>query len=121
MKAGFRLLRDVEEQSRFLLLSDEEIVYDDAAVEKVLRKNDGQGMNTLRDLRGLLAGIVPWSAPALEAAVEKFCQERALKLNNAAQPLRVAISGTTISPPIFQSLEFLGRERTLARVDRTLA
>jgi glutamyl-tRNA synthetase len=37
-----------------------------------------------------------------------------------AQPIRVAVSGTTVSPPIFQSIEFLGRERTLERIERCM-
>ena len=48
-------------------------------------------------------------------------RSKGLGLGKVAQPLRVAISGSTISPPIFESLEFLGRERTLARVERCLA
>ena len=43
-----------------------------------------------------------------------------LKLGKVAQPIRVAVSGGTVSPPIFESLEFLGRARTLARIDRCL-
>jgi glutamyl-tRNA synthetase len=43
------------------------------------------------------------------------------KRGAAAQPIRVAISGTTVSPPIFHSLEFLGKERSMARIDRCLA
>jgi glutamyl-tRNA synthetase len=121
MKAGFRILRQVDEQSRFLFLRDDEIAYDPAAVEKVLKKNNAEGLGVLRDLRPLLAGASEWAATALEAAVDEYVTSKQLKLNNVAQPLRVAVSGGTISPPIFQSLELLGRERTLARIDRCLS
>ena len=47
--------------------------------------------------------------------------DKQLKLNNIAQPLRIALSGGTISPPIFQSLEFLGKPGTLVRIERCLA
>jgi glutamyl-tRNA synthetase len=57
----------------------------------------------------------------LEGAVKTHCELKGLGLGKVAQPLRVAISGTTVSPPIFESLEFLGRERTMARIDRCLA
>jgi glutamyl-tRNA synthetase len=120
MKAGFRILRQVDEQSRFLFLRDDEIAYDPAAVEKVLKKNNGEGLGVLRELRPLLAGASEWAAGALEAAVNGYVATKQVKLNNVAQPLRVAVSGGTISPPIFQSLELLGRERTLARIDRSL-
>jgi glutamyl-tRNA synthetase len=43
-----------------------------------------------------------------------------LGLGKVAQPLRVAVTGTTVSPPIFESLEMLGKDRTLARIDRCL-
>jgi glutamyl-tRNA synthetase len=72
-------------------------------------------------VRALLAGAPTWQADALEAVVKGYCDGKGLGLGNVAQPLRVAISGTTVSPPIFQSLEFLGRERALGRIDRCLA
>jgi glutamyl-tRNA synthetase len=120
MKKGFRTLREVDEPCRFFFVADDEIAYDPAAVEKVLRKNEGAGLNALRDVRGVLAGAGEWKAEPLEAAVKAYCESKGVGLGNVAQPIRVAVSGTTVSPPIFQSLEFLGRERTLARVDRCL-
>ncbi len=121
MKKGFRTLREVDEPSRFLFVSDEAIVHDPAAVEKVLRKNDSAGFNALRGIRGVLASLEPWEHNAIEAAVKRHCESGGLSLGGVAQPIRVAVSGGTVSPPIFQSLEFLGKERTLARIDRCLA
>jgi len=121
MKKGFRVFRDVDESSRFLFVSDEQIVYEPDAVEKVLRKQDGQGLAALRELRSILTEIADWTAAALDAAVKQYAEQKQLALGKVAQPLRVAVSGGTISPPIFESLEFLGRDRTLARIDRCLA
>ena len=56
----------------------------------------------------------------IEEAVKRYCEQKQLGLGNVAQPIRVAISGTTVSPPIFASLEFLGREKTVRRIDRCL-
>ena len=120
MKKGFRTLRQVEEASRFLFVSDDEITYDPDAVAKVLRKNEGQGLSVLRDMRTILGGVRDWTDTNIEAAVNQYCLEKGLALGNVAQPIRVAVTGTTVSPPIFESLEFLGRERTLARIDRCL-
>ena len=120
MKEGFRVLREVDELSRFLFVDDQQIAYDADAVEKVLRKQDGQGLAALRDLRPILSEIGQWTAAALEAAVKGYCEQKQLALGKVAQPLRVAVSGTTVSPPIFESLEFLGREHTLARIERCL-
>jgi glutamyl/glutaminyl-tRNA synthetase len=118
MNAGMRILREVEEKSRFLFVADDEIEYQAEAMEKVLRKNEGQGLKALRDVRGVLGGVADWNAHGLEEAVKKYCEEAGLGLGKVAQPIRVAVSGTMVSPPIFDSLAFLGKERTMARVER---
>ena len=53
--------------------------------------------------------------------MKAYCERTGLGLGKVAQPIRVAVTGGTVSPPIFESLEFLGRQRTLARIDRCLA
>lgn len=120
MKKGFRLLREVDELSRFLFVPDDQIDYQPQAVEKVLKKEGNQGASVLRDLRRLLEGGATWEAGALEQQVQSYCSEKNLALGKVAQPLRVAVCGSTVSPPIFHSLAFLGRNRTLARIDRCL-
>ncbi len=120
MKKGFRTLREVEETTRFFFIPDEQINYDPDAVEKVLKRNDGHGLAALRDLGDILAQVSPWEHAALEAAVKQYCEQKQLGLGKVAQPIRVAIAGSTISPPIFESLEFLGKQRTLQRIDRCL-
>ena len=121
MKKGFRTFREADEASRFLFMPDEQIAFDPQAVEKVLRKNNAAGLNALADIRVVLQSVAQWHAHDIEEAVKRYCEEKQLGLGNVAQPIRVAISGTTVSPPIFQSLEFLGKERTLGRIDRCLA
>jgi glutamyl-tRNA synthetase len=120
MKEGFRVLREVDELSRFLFVADEQIVYDPDAVEKVLKKQDNQGRNALRELQPLLASVSDWTAHLLDETVKKYAEEKQLGLGKVAQPLRVAVTGTTVSPPIFDSLEMLGKDRTLRRIDRCL-
>lgn len=121
MKSGFRTLRQVEESSRFLFIPPDKIAYESDAIEKVLRKNDRQGATALKDIREVLASVTDWTAAHLEPAVQQYCDAKQLQLGKVAQPIRVAISGGTISPPIFLSLEFLGRDSTLARIDRCLS
>ncbi|HSI34539.1 MAG: glutamate--tRNA ligase [Phycisphaerae bacterium] len=121
MKKGFRTLREVDEASRFFFVADDAIAYDPKAVEKVLRKDNGAGLTALRDLAPLLTGAAEWKHDALEATVKAYAEAKGLGLGAVAQPLRVALSGGTVSPPIFNSLEFLGRERTLVRIGRCLA
>jgi len=118
MKKGMRTLREADEASRFLFIPDDAITYDPVAVEKVLNKQDGRAM--LQNILPSLQSATTWTAHDLEQLINTHCQPNNIPLNKFAQPLRVAISGTTISPPIFQSLEFLGKQHTLARIHRCL-
>ena len=71
-------------------------------------------------MRDLLAAQADFSAAALEHAVKQYDEQKKLGLGKIAQPIRVAVTGSTVSPPIFQSLELLGKERTLTRIERCL-
>ena len=121
MKPGVRTLRELEEPTRFFFTPDDQITYDPKAVEKVLKKDNAQGLQALRNLHPLLHEISDWRAPTIEHAVTAYGTQTQLDLGKLAQPLRVAITGTTISPPIFESLEFLGKQRTLTRITRCLS
>jgi glutamyl-tRNA synthetase len=63
-----------------------------------------------------LSEVGPWNAPTLEEAVRRFIQRKEIKLGAVAQPLRVALTGRPTSPGIFEVLEVLGREESLARL-----
>jgi glutamyl-tRNA synthetase len=63
----------------------------------------------------------PWNAEALKAALEAIGAGRGLKLGKAQAPVRVAVTGRSVGLPLFESLEVLGRERTLARLDAAAA
>lgn len=121
MNAGFHVLREVDEKSRFFFIADADLAYAPDAIEKVLKKNDGQGLNALNAIRPLLAGATEWTPGTLEGIVKAYCEQSGLGLGKVAQPIRVGVSGSTVSPPIFDSLEFLGRDRSLARIDRCIA
>lgn len=121
MKKGYRTLGEVEELTRFFFIPDDQVSYDPDAVEKILRKNDGQGAFVLKEIQPVLQDTQNWVPTALESAVNTYCEQKQLPLGKVAQPLRLAISGTTVSPPIFESIGFLGRSKTLARVERCLS
>jgi glutamyl-tRNA synthetase len=80
-----------------------------------------EGRAVLAELRGVLAGAADWTAAPLNAALNALATARGIGLGKVAQPLRVALTGNTISPPIDLTLELLGRERSLARLDAALA
>ncbi len=115
---GARTLADVERKSRFVVLADERIEYDEKAVKKVLLK--GGGVDALRAVREKLSGMEEFTNTAIEDMLRGLAEERGVGLGKVAQPLRVAICGTTISLPIFESVEMLGKENTLRRVDNTI-
>lgn len=112
---------DAAEQSRFALRVSDRVVYDAKAVEKNLTKNDGEGIAVLRSLRDEIATIEPFTTEAINAALHAFAEARSLGMGKVAQPLRVALTGSTVSPPIGETLAVLGKDRTLARIDACLA
>ncbi len=115
---GARTLADIERKSRFLFLNDEAVQYDDKAVKKVLLKGDG--IEVLQVIREKLAVMEDLSEQTIEDMLRSLAEERGVGLGKVAQPLRVAICGTTISLPIFDSVQMLGKERTLTRIDLIL-
>jgi glutamyl-tRNA synthetase len=79
------------------------------------------GRETLVAARAALAGVDPFDNEGVEAALRRVVAERGLKPGKVFQPVRVAIAGATVSPGIFESVALLGRDETLARIDRALA
>jgi glutamyl-tRNA synthetase len=70
----------------------------------------------LAELANDLAAVEPWGAGGTDAAVRAFAERKGLKLGNVAQPLRVALTGRTTSPGIFDVLAVLGKAESLARL-----
>ncbi len=77
-------------------------------------------LGDLREVRDLLDAAPSFSPEALEAAVRRLADLRGKKLVEYAQPIRVALTGTTVSPPIFPVLALLGRDEALQRLDAAL-
>jgi glutamyl-tRNA synthetase len=91
--------------------------FDERAWAKVM--TDG-APDRLREAREALARAEPFDASGVEAALRDVVERLGVKPKDVFQPLRVAISGTTVSPGIFESVAALGRDETLARIDRAL-
>jgi len=94
----------------FLFLPEPAV--DEAARAKAMK--DGAAELLAATVAAFEAG--PWNAEALKAALEAVGTERGLKLGKAQAPVRVAVTGRSVGLPLFESLEVLGRERTLARL-----
>jgi glutamyl-tRNA synthetase len=116
--AGARALADIEHKSRFLFLDNDQIEYDEKAVKDVLLKNDG--LIVLKTVRGRLAAMEQFTVENIEAVLRGLAKERQVGLGKIAQPLRVALCGSTISLPIFDAVQMLGKEKTSERIDNTL-
>jgi glutamyl-tRNA synthetase len=96
----------------FLFL--DEVVYDEADVVKLL---DESGRGVVAAARDALEALGAWDTATIEEALRaKLIEEMGLKPRVAFGPVRVAITGRRISPPLFESMELLGRETSLARL-----
>ncbi len=91
--------------------------YDEKAVKKFLVPDKAA---RLGELRAVLAAAPDFHARPLEARVVAWLAEHGLELKDIAQPARVAVTGRSASPGLFEVLEILGRERTLTRLDHAL-
>jgi glutamyl-tRNA synthetase len=115
---GARTLTDIEHKCKFLFIDDDKIEYDPKAVQKVLLKDNGLAM--LKIVRDKLAEMTEFTEQGIEDMLRALAEEHKVGLGKVAQPLRVAITGSTISPPIFDSVQMLGKPNTLNRIDNTL-
>jgi glutamyl-tRNA synthetase len=79
------------------------------------------GRAVLADVRDVLAQEGGFDEAAVQERLQDFLQRRGLKAREVYQPLRVALTGATVSPGMFESVALLGREETLRRIDRVLA
>ncbi|EIT68659.1 MULTISPECIES: glutamate--tRNA ligase [Hydrocarboniphaga] len=111
-----RTLLEMAEKSHFLYADLSGYNEKDAA-----KHFNADGLHALAGLYKTLKALGTWDAPTLHAAVNGFAEAEKLGLGKVAQPLRVAIVGMAVSPPIDQTLALLGRERTLARLDAAVA
>ena len=99
-------------------------VLDEKSVKKVLLKEGARADEALAACRAILADESrAWEAGTLETACRELGEEDALnmKLKLVLQPLRVAVCGNMVSPPLFESIELLPREDVIARIDQVTA
>ena len=117
MEAQRERARTMKEMAAASLFFFRDPVADEKAVAKHLTP---EALALLGDLRVALESLADWSAPAVHALLNGFATARTLGLGKVAQPLRVALCGGTVSPPIDATVALLGRSQVLARLDRVL-
>ncbi len=111
-----KTLKEMAENSRFFYVAPSAI--DAKAREKHLNSGTEPA---LAAVRGRLAMLSDWRKERIHDAVAGVAEALGVGLGKVAQPVRVAVTGTTVSPPIDNTLALLGRTETLARIDRALA
>jgi glutamyl-tRNA synthetase len=111
LKERAKNLVELIDSARFLY-TDRPIVIDDKA--KALLNPDACAI--LAELMADLSGVEPWTAAATENAVRAFVERKEIKLGAVAQPLRAALTGRPTSPGIFEVLQVLGKQESLARL-----
>jgi glutamyl-tRNA synthetase len=113
-----KTLVEMAELAAFFFRRDDEIVFDPKAREKFLT---GETKPVLEALLARLEALPELTPAAVEPIVTGLAAERGLKLVGVAQPTRVALTGGTVSPGIYDVLALLGRETTLSRLRRAVA
>jgi len=114
----------VQERTKLLPEAGEQVVflfedfdtYDAVSWEKVMTK-DGVA-DVLDTGAAAIRGLESWDAAAIETALRQVPESLGIGAGKAFQPLRVAVTGSSVSPPLFESIAALGRERSLERIER---
>ncbi|MCP4378320.1 MAG: glutamate--tRNA ligase [bacterium] len=117
---GFRTFADIIAKSGILFDDNATIEYDPKAVKKWLAKGDNAGWIMLGELRKRLDAC-EWTGEAIEQLITDICEQEDVGMGKVAQPIRVAVTGRAVSPSIGETLTFLGKEKTLLRIDACLA
>ncbi|MBI1206220.1 MAG: glutamate--tRNA ligase [Azospirillum sp.] len=112
LKARAKTLVELADSARFYV-ADRPLMRTDKAA--ALLQGDGRTM--LTELRSVLVTLTAWDAASVEAAARAVAEARGAKLGAVAQPLRAALTGSAVSPPIFEVAALLGRENSLSRID----
>ncbi|MFZ3072882.1 MAG: glutamate--tRNA ligase [Thermodesulfobacteriota bacterium] len=113
IKERSKTLKEMAEHSLFYFKDD--FQYDQKAVEKFFTSENAEALSLLSKR---LSTLEEFTAKTVQTEFEAVLTEKAMKLGNLAQPVRIALTGGTISPGIFETIEALGKERTIARLEK---
>ncbi|MEO7557630.1 MAG: glutamate--tRNA ligase [Gammaproteobacteria bacterium] len=92
-------------------------VYDEKAATKNLKPEIA---DALADLGGMLENLSPWTTEAVHQLINEVAERHALAMGKLAQPLRIAVTGTAVSPPIDATVQLIGRQRVLNRINKAV-
>lgn len=109
-----KTLEEIAENSRYFF---QNVQYNPSALEKHLTQ---EIIPVLKELHEVLRNLPQWDMAQIHQAIKGLAEKKSLNLGRIAQPLRVAVTGDTISPPIDATLYYLGREKVLERLAQVL-
>ena len=112
-----KLLPEAAEQVRFLFGNVDE--YDQKSWDKVMTKDGVAEILGAASTR--LSGVDRWAADAIEDSLRSMLSEMEIGVGKGLQPMRVAVTGSSVSPPLFESMAALGKQRTIDRLDAARA
>ncbi|CAN5371803.1 glutamate--tRNA ligase [soil metagenome] len=110
-----KTLQEMAEKSRYFY--QENVTYNESAVQKHV---DASLIPALKEMRQGFADLANWDKEAIHGIILAVAEKLQLKLGKVAQPLRIAVTGDTISPPIDLTLQLLGQARTVRRLDTAI-
>jgi glutamyl-tRNA synthetase len=116
LKERAKTLVELAESAVFYLL-ERPLTLDDKAAKLLA----DEGRTVLSAFAQSLAALPDWRQDTLENEARLFAETHNLKLGKLAQPLRAALTGSTVSPPIFEVMQILGREESLGRINDVLS
>ena len=112
VKERTKLLAEVAGQARFLFVAPTS--YDEKSWAKVMETPEGPV--ALDGATDALSSIADWTTVEIDGALRSMLEANGLSARKGLQPIRVALCGSTVSPPLFESIDILGREESLARI-----
>src|SRR5947209_5546304 len=110
---------DILAYADFFFVADDQLTYDDKDFQK--RVAPPQAKELLTKFRAVLAGVDPFEPSLLEEGLKKFVEDQQIKIGDIVHALRIAVTGKSIGPGVYDCLAILGRESCLARIDRALS
>jgi glutamyl-tRNA synthetase len=106
------------DQMAYYFVDDDAVEYEAEAVRKHVK--DDEVAQRLRELHDVLVAAEPFDVTSAESALRKLAEQRGIGAGKLIHPLRLALTGRSVSPPVFDVAAVLGKDRTLRRLGRLI-
>jgi glutamyl-tRNA synthetase len=118
IKERMKLLTDAIEMTGFMFSGEIKPVTAEALIPKKMTAE--QTRDVLQQAKGALSGLATFDHAAMEGVLRPLADQLGLKPGPMFTPIRVAVTGQTVSPPLFETMELIGRDVSLQRIDRAI-